>query len=905
MSNNIAFSSGDYVHSDTHGPGTVIIDNGQTVIVQFESSIQGCEKSALHRRLTPQQAVKLPEWHRPLEVITKVQAEAIQSINDAWGVFSRSRISLLPHQLWVCRKVLESWPARWLIADDVGLGKTVEAGLILWPLIARERVKRMLILCPASLAEQWQIRLKNMFDIRMTRYFSEADTNKSDFWNIHSQVIASIETVRKDHKDRHKRFIESDPWDLIIVDEAHHLNADEQGGPTKAFKLLEKVVSENLVDSMIFLTGTPHRGKNFGFLSLLTLLRPDLFDAKKQLAEQLPFLKQVMIRNNKQNVTDLNGKLLFQKPIVESITFDYSPAEDLFYNQMTDFILSGKAYASSLSSAECSSVMLVLISMQKLASSSVAAIKRALNGRLSRLKTGRKRLDEMTEYHSKLKEYSQSSVLNDLDYLSKLEEEIAELSDELRLMQDEEPRLQELVSLAGKVTEETKIYRIIDLLENRFSGRNVLFFTEYKATQSLLMSALTKNYGDKCVTFINGDSEAREVANSAGTLQTIRENRESAVERFNSGEVRFLVSTEAAGEGIDLQEKCHSLIHVDLPWNPMRLHQRVGRLNRHGQKKQVEVITLRNPQTVESRIWDRLNEKIENIMRTLKFAMEDPDDLFQLVLGMTPSALFTETFAEAGQVPKESFSDWFNKKTSQFGGSDVIKTVKDLVGNSAKFDFQSVSEHIPRVDLPDLMPFVLGMLSMNSKRVSKDEGDHGTTISFITPDEWRNQPGVKRNYDGMSFDRNYNAKDATQKILGVGHLVVDKAIKQARDNFSCLMVTDGLANPLFVFRIVDRVTDAGGTVRAVVAGVVLDKNGSGGCSLLKDWEVLNVMNSLIDHKGIKKATTSPQPGNVAEVDKCVDSAIIFIREQMKNLHLSFKDPKEELAAIIWSQATLD
>ena len=116
-------------------------------------------------------------------------------MNDRWGVFSRSRIALLPHQLWVCRRVLETWPTRWLVADDVGLGKTIEAGLILWPVLSRETVRRLLIVCPASLVEQWQQRLKNMFDIRLARYVAEADTNTTDFWHTHPQVVASLQTL--------------------------------------------------------------------------------------------------------------------------------------------------------------------------------------------------------------------------------------------------------------------------------------------------------------------------------------------------------------------------------------------------------------------------------------------------------------------------------------------------------------------------------------------------------------------------------------------------------------------------------------------------------------------------------------------------------------------------------------
>jgi len=145
------------------------------------------------------------------------------------------------------------------------------------------------------------------------------------------------------------------------------------------------------------------------------------------------------------------------------------------------------------------------------------------------------------------------------------------------------------------------------------------------------MSALMKKFGDNCVTFINGDHRVEGVTGTDGIAKAISLDRVSAAESFNQGEVRYLVSTEAAGEGIDLQESCCSLIHVDLPWNPMRLHQRVGRLNRYGQKNQVEVITLRNPDTVESRIWDRLNQKINSIMIALGGAMDEPEDLLQLV----------------------------------------------------------------------------------------------------------------------------------------------------------------------------------------------------------------------------------------------------------------------------------
>ena len=393
MNNEDRFSSGNQARSERFGLGRVELDKGATVIVRFEHGLEECERQTLTFVLSLEDRLTEAEWDRPLPVATKALASAIVSVNDTWGVFSRSRIALLPHQLWVCRRVVSNWPARWLVADDVGLGKTIEAGLILWPLLSKGLVRRLLIVCPSSLVEQWQYRLRTMFDIRLARYASEADSERSDFWSTHSHVVASLETLRLDHGGRHQRLVESPAWDLFIVDEAHHVNADEDAGPTLGYKLAQRLVDEKKVASMIFFTGTPHRGKTFGFLALLHLLRPDLFDPRKPLAPQLPRLREAVIRNNKQSVTDLRGNRLFQSPVT-SETYSYSPEESRFYEMLTEFILSGKAYASTLGAAGRRLVVLVLIAMQKLASSSVAAIRRALRGRLQRLVAQKQRFED-------------------------------------------------------------------------------------------------------------------------------------------------------------------------------------------------------------------------------------------------------------------------------------------------------------------------------------------------------------------------------------------------------------------------------------------------------------------------------------------------------------------------------
>jgi ERCC4-related helicase len=246
-------------------------------------------------------------------------------------------------------------------------------------------------------------------------------------------------------------------------------------------------------------------------------------------------------------------------------------------------------------------------------------------------------------------------------------------------MEDEAPRLRDLIELAEGVTEETKLVRIIGLIRDRLAGEQL--FTEYKATQTLVLNALQGQFGQDCVTFINGDESLDGIVDARGHARTVRMAREEAADAFNGGNVRFLVSTEAAGEGIDLQERCANLIHVDLPWNPMRLHQRVGRLNRYGQTHPVTAFNLRNPDTVESRIWEKLNEKLERITHALAGAMDEPEDMLQLVPGMSSPDLFTDLFANGGSVPNDKLSNWFDSKTATFGGQDVVDTVKQLIGN--------------------------------------------------------------------------------------------------------------------------------------------------------------------------------------------------------------------------------
>jgi SNF2 family DNA or RNA helicase len=574
------FNKGEKVSHPKFGAGTVRMVDEHTLIIRFDHGIEECLNADVTLIKAVEQAINDLNFYPPAEVVVRCQAAAIQSVNDNWGIFSKSLIKLLPHQLWVCHRVLRQWPTNYLVADDVGLGKTIEAGLILWPLLSKGLVKRLLILAPAGLVEQWQYRLRTMFDIRLTIYNSDFDKPKSDYWNTHPLVIASLPTLRKDINGRHDRMLQAQDWDLLMVDEAHHLNSLENKGATLGYRLIQRLIDNDKFKSKIFFTGTPHRGKSWGFWALMKLVRPDLFDPEKPEKSQLPLLNNALIRNNKQSVTDMSGEKLFKPVKVYQETYSYSEEEAFFYELLTEFILTGRAYASRLSNSNNQrAVMLVLISLQKLASSSIAAIRRAIENRLNKLTvikkdlTGLEAQKERLDAFISLSEEGVDSALT--DEVQALEEDILEITAKLSLMEDEKPRLEALLDAANKIVNETKLIHLLLVLEERYDGRNVLFFTEYKATQSLLMSMLQKKYGDGCVVFINGDSCAYQVKNQSGALIDLHMSRDDAVYKFNSGEVRFIVSTEAGGEGIDLQDNCYSMVHVDLPWNPMRMHQRV------------------------------------------------------------------------------------------------------------------------------------------------------------------------------------------------------------------------------------------------------------------------------------------------------------------------------------------
>lgn len=815
------------VRHPTFGQGRVLHAAADLLIVRFPHGIEQVLMASVTTVASVEGALGSGALADPLSAVVRLQALAIRSVNDRWGVFSRSRVKLLPHQLWVCRRVREQWPFRWLVGDDVGLGKTIEAGLVISPLVASGQVKRLLVLTPSRLAGQWQQRLKQMFDIRLSLYAAEVDQPHLDFWGTNRMVVASFHTLRENLRGQRDRLLAAEPWDLVVVDEAHHLNADERTGTTLAYDLLADLDAAGKLTSLLFFTGTPHRGKDFGFASLMRLLRPDEFDPRKPLGTQLPLLRGAMIRNNKASVTDLEGRKLFTKLHVQARDHSHSPEEAAFYETMTAFILDGRAYASGLTGRARSARMLLLIALQKLAASSIAAIRSAL-----------RRRRDMLASSAVASEASEPAPTLDpdatADEMAEAEEALPERL-ALALMRDEVARLDELIALADRVQGEAKIERLLALISDELpDSEPVLLFTEYKATQALVVNALHRRFGHGKAGFINGDDHLDGLEDARGHGRRATSKREEAADAFNAGRLRFLVSTEAGGEGIDLQERCATLVHVDMPWNPMRLHQRVGRLWRYGQRRDVTAFILRNPDTVEARIWTLLDAKLRRIQAALSASMDDPEDAMQLVLGMSSVGLFDDLFAGSLDKRGEGLSSWFNTETAQLGGEDVLTAVRRMLGSVDRFDFGKAGGDLPRVDLPDLESFFANAVQRHRRRLLRTPS--GLELPN-TPDAWRaaDPGGVRTRYDGLVFDRSVSGQNAAARVLGVGHGLVDVALAEALTIEAPAARVQGLSSPLLVLGVEDQVTGQRRPVARLLFGATIEE---GEVRVLRDWELL-------------------------------------------------------------------
>ena len=525
----------------------------------------------------------------------KSLAYALDSWNQVTGALDRFDVDPLPHQIDLVHRIMTSDQSNWLIADDVGLGKTIEVGLLLAAMKRRRQARRVLVVCPAGVVRQWQDEMEDKFNESFWIYGYDFNVNQASHWAGHDKVIVSIDRAKSD--GHLPRFRESGYWDIIVFDEAHHLSKNEHQATTQRYRLAEEI--RHQTDSFIFLTGTPHSGRTGHFINILMLLRSDMQHRFERVFTDPTVVPEVVLRNQKSKVTDASGNLIFRGQDTHKISVPYSEPAKQFDDALRHYLLNGYA-ASAETGAQGRAIGFVMTTYRKLASSSIAAIETALKKRISRLDGMAQEMSETIEMRDFDDAFREG--VDGRDDIEDIAEALAATTVRANpFFEGEKAEIEDLLVVAKAVKHnDAKMDRFLNEIVDPIvdDDEKLLVFTEYRATQDYLVEHLRQRYSSDEVVQINGGM------NLDQKQQNIRE--------FNA-EARFMITTEAGGEGINLHHNCHILVNFDLPWNPGRLVQRAGRLYRYGQKKRVIVFNLVATDGFDNRAINMMLQRVENI----------------------------------------------------------------------------------------------------------------------------------------------------------------------------------------------------------------------------------------------------------------------------------------------------
>ena len=606
--------------------------------------------------------------------------------NETAGGFLSSLASgiiPLPHQLHVLNRAMETNNIRYILADEVGLGKTIEAGMIIRELKSRGLVSRILVVCPTGLVTQWASEMQEKFHEKFQVILpSDYDTirrltDNDDVYGQFDQVISpmdsikpiekhagwSEEKVEKYNEERIYSIINSG-WDLIIIDEAHRVAGSS--GEVARYKLGNLLAQAS--PYLLLLSATPHNGKTEPFLRLIRLLDADAFpNAKSIVREQVaPFL----IRTEKREAIDNNGNLLFKNRITHLVTISWDERNNLqreLYEMVSSYV--AKTYNKALRNRKKNMCLIfLLIIMQRMVTSSTAAIRQSLERRLNVLLEQRTCVGNLRE--------------EDLDELN-IEDGVEDALEAISLdMELEIEELKQIISLAKQAqfqNQDAKVEPLlneIDAILSEDRTQKVIIFTEFVATQTYLQELLVNR--DYTVTILNGGMSIDE--------------RNAAMQEFKTSTSIF-ISTDAGGEGLNLQF-ANIIINYDLPWNPMKIEQRCGRVDRIGQQRDVHIYNFIVGETVENRVREVLEEKLSVILKEMGVDKYS-DVLDSEVAECDFTDVYMRSIGHASQVEKNLYpveAEMKQQLTNAQKYKDVIREEKDLtklVGTESNFDVDS------------------------------------------------------------------------------------------------------------------------------------------------------------------------------------------------------------------------
>jgi SNF2 family DNA or RNA helicase len=440
----------------------------------------------------------------------------------------------LPHQLETAKKVIEEMNGKAILADEVGLGKTIEAGLILKEYMIRGLVKKVLILVPASLVSQWAAELNQKF------YIPAVPQRKSYVWEQCDVVISSIDTAKR---NPHRDIIFEQDYDMVIIDEAHKL----KNSKTKNYQFAQQLKKK----FCLLLTATPVQNKVEEIFNLVSLLKPGHLGNQTNFEEEFSAKKRSL--SNDQHLKDLINKVMIRnrrgdtgidwpKRHVKTVPITFTKEEQELY----DTICAVKHRTTSITNSQFS-----LLTLQREACSSKEAALMTLKNMLQK--------DEVSD--------------------------------------DTQTIVQEIAEKINNVKTNSKAEKVVELV-NKIDGK-VIVFTEYRATQ-LYLQWFLQQHGISSVPFRGG----------------FKRGKKDWMKQLFRDHAQVLIATEAGGEGINLQF-CQNIINYDLPWNPMRIEQRIGRIHRLGQEDDVHIYNFATKGTIEEHILQLLYEKIELFERVI------------------------------------------------------------------------------------------------------------------------------------------------------------------------------------------------------------------------------------------------------------------------------------------------
>lgn len=647
----------------------------------------------------------------PTKFALFAEAERINSAYQFDPLFAVncSIVDPLPHQVEAVYKFLLPLPKiRFLLADDTGAGKTIMAGLLIKELLMRGFAERILIVTPGGLTKQWQEdEMAVKFNIPFALVNRSLFSSDPNCFHTAPRVVTSIDFVSREDV---LNVVSNSHWDLIIFDECHKLSAYDYG--TKQYLSLRYKAAQVLsqqCEHILLLTATPHRGRTDTFKKLLQLLDEDIFATEEIASIRIKELEKnginkFFIRRLKEDMKDWQGKPLFKNRFTKTVAYQLTPEEKDLYDAVTNYLTKKKELAIESKNIH---VSLALTVMQRRLVSSIFAIKNTLERRWRALQGI---VDEVNKNPNlwKQRHKLEGAEVDDIVEYDELDDEEREsleniLADprKFRLFTTAQS-MQEIIQEASEVKklydmaqtlynrkqEEKKFQELQDLLKSQGvleNGEKLVIFTEHKDTLLYLEERLTKSGGYKVVTIHGG--------------KLVDERRE-AQWAFAKPDTQILIATDAAGEGINLQF-CRLLINWDIPWNPNRLEQRMGRIHRYGQKQDVLVFNMVANNTKEGRVLDRLLTKLDiiragigddRVYDVIQDVLEGVglDDIINSVFNGKETEL-DKFLSQDDETLKQRFSEKIKEQKDKLAHSPVdFKDAKKLKENSDEKRLQPI-----------------------------------------------------------------------------------------------------------------------------------------------------------------------------------------------------------------------